>query len=118
MGFLSQFFGGSALPSVSATEAQARLGAEPKPLVLDVRNPDEYRAGHIPGAALIPLPELQARTGELPEDGEILCVCQSGNRSSTATRQLVALGFKAVNVAGGMNAWARQGLPVKKGSDR
>jgi rhodanese-related sulfurtransferase len=118
MNFLSKLFGASVVPSVDPAEAQARLGAQPKPFLLDVRNPDEYRAGHIPGATLIPLPELQGRSGELPKDGEIICVCQSGHRSSTATSQLVSAGFKAVSLTGGMNAWSRQGLPVKKGSAR
>jgi rhodanese-related sulfurtransferase len=52
---------------------------------------------------------------ELPREREIVCVCRSGNRSSSAARQLSAAGFKAANLRGGMIAWRRAGLPVKKG---
>jgi rhodanese-related sulfurtransferase len=53
--------------------------------------------------------------GELPKNQEILVVCQSGNRSLSATRQLTSAGFNAVNVRGGMMAWSHAGLPVSKG---
>lgn len=116
--FIKRLFGG-ATPGVGAQDVQLWLQAtQPQPLVLDVRQPDEYRAGHIRGAQLIPLSELQQRVGELPRDRKIVCVCRSGNRSSNATRLLAPLGFDVVNMDGGMIAWQRAGLPVKQGNGR
>ncbi len=117
MGLFSSLFG-STLPSLDAGQAQAKLRQKPAPFLLDVRQPDEYRAGHIEGAKLIPLGELGQRLGELPRDTEIICVCHSGNRSSHATRLLSDRGYRAVNLRGGMIAWAGAGLPVKKGAAR
>jgi rhodanese-related sulfurtransferase len=119
MNLLAQLFGGATpVPSVDPGQAHARLNAKPEPFLLDVRQPEEYRAGHIAGATLIPLGELAGKVTQLPGDREIICVCRSGNRSHSATHQLQAAGFKAVNLQGGMLAWTRQGLPVKKGSAR
>ncbi len=115
MGLFANLFG-SPLPSLDAGQAQAKLRQNPAPFLLDVRQPDEYQAGHIAGAKLIPLGELGQRLGELPRDTEIICVCHSGNRSSHATRLLSSRGYTAINLRGGMIAWAGAGLPVKKGS--
>lgn len=70
---------------------------------------------HINGAKLIPLGELRNRMKELPKDQEIICVCQSGSRSSSAARQLAEAGYQVINLNGGMSSWMRAGLPVKKG---
>ncbi len=118
MNLLAQLFGSSSVPSVDPAQAQSRLDQKPRPFLLDVRQPDEYRAGHIAGAALIPLRELAVRMKDLPRDREIICVCRSGNRSHSATNQLRAAGFNAVNLQGGMINWSRHGLPVKKGSGK
>lgn len=107
---------GSPTAVVTPAQAQARLRENERPFLLDVRQPEEFREGHIQGATLIPLGELQARLKELPANREIICVCRSGNRSSSATRQLAAAGFRAANLQGGMIAWTRAGLPVKKGN--
>jgi phage shock protein E len=115
MNLFSQFFNAGA-PQIDAVQAQIKLNKRPKPLLLDVRQPEEYKNGHIPGAKLIPLGELGKRIKELPGNREIICVCRSGNRSSTATQQLIAAGFRARNLKGGMISWSRHGLPVKKGS--
>jgi rhodanese-related sulfurtransferase len=106
---------GKPVPSVNASELQARLKNGQRPLVIDVRQPDEYRTGHIAGARLIPLGELPRRMKEIPQGKEIVCVCASGNRSSSATRTLAQAGFNAVNLKGGMLGWRHQDLPVKKG---
>lgn len=84
--------------------------------LLDVRQPDEYEEGHIPGARLIPLDQLEMRAGELPEEGEILVVCRSGARSATAVHALTTIGHRATNVAGGTVAWIEAGRPVVRGS--
>lgn len=81
-------------------------------LLLDVREPDEYAAGHAPSARLIPLGELESRTVELGDDADIVCVCRSGGRSATAAAFLRDRGLRARNLLGGMQAWAAEGLPV------
>ena len=80
--------------------------------LIDVRNPDEFAAGHIPGAALIPLPELAGRLDEVPTDREIHVVCQSGARSAQATELLTEAGVDAVSVSGGTKAWISSGREV------
>lgn len=88
-------------------------------LLIDVRTPGEFVQGHAPGATLIPLDQLQQRLGELrgAHDQPIALICRSGNRSGQAQVILEKAGFtKAVNVEGGMIAWARAGLPVVTGA--
>ena len=114
MNLLQSLFG-PPLPSVSALDVSEKLKSPKRPLVLDVRQPEEFRAGHIVGAKLVPLNELARRLNELPKDREIVCVCASGNRSRSATRALLRAGCNAVNMNGGMGAWARARLTVKTG---
>ncbi len=114
---LHQLFG-SPVPQLDPQSAKTKLDASPQPFLLDVREPDEYQIGHIPGAVLIPLGELQRRIHELPRDREIICVCHSGHRSGAATQHLVSAGYPAVNLAGGMLGWARHGLPIKRGASQ
>jgi rhodanese-related sulfurtransferase len=83
--------------------------------VLDVREPDEYEGGHVPGAVSIPLGEVPDRLGEVP-DGEVLVICAKGGRSRKAAELLRAGGVDAVNVAGGTTAWVESGRPVAAGS--
>ncbi len=80
--------------------------------LLDVREPDEWVAGHAPTATHIPLGELGRRTDELPADDEIYVICRSGNRSGRATEALNQAGWTAINVAGGMQDWAAAGRPM------
>lgn len=118
MNLLRTLFGETTGTSaIDAAEARDRLNQKGKeaPLVLDVRQPDEFRGGHIKGAKLIPLNELPKRLSELPQDREIICVCRSGARSGTATRQLISAGYQAVNLRGGMSAWQHAGYPTQKG---
>lgn len=114
MDLIKRLFG-APIAGISAEEAKARLSEKNKPFLLDVRQPEEFRSEHINGAKLIPLGELQSRMKELPKNQEIICVCRSGNRSSSATRQLVEAGYQVKNLNGGMIAWMRAGLPVKRG---
>lgn len=116
MSFLQSLLG-KPVPIVEAREAQARLHSSQPPFLLDVREPEEYVAGHIAGAHLIPLGELPRRINELPRDREILCVCRSGSRSRAAAQQLAAAGLRSVNLNGGMLAWEGARLPVKRGKD-
>lgn len=101
--------------AISTAEARTRLDSGQPVFLLDVRQPQEFKAGYIPGAKLIPLHELPARMNELPKDREILCICRSGARSGAAARQLQNAGFNALNVRGGMIAWQQAGYAIKKG---
>lgn len=85
-----------------------------KATVLDVREPGEFREGHLPGAVNIPMGQLTARLGDLDREQPVYVVCASGNRSSAMTEVLTAAGFDAINVAGGTDAWTRSGRPVEK----
>ena len=114
MNLLQSLFG-PPMPSVSAAELNEKMKAPKRPLVLDVRQPEEFRTGHIIGAKLIPLGELGRRMKELPKDKEIVCVCASGSRSSSATKMLMRAGYNAVNMSGGMGMWVRAKLTVKTG---
>jgi rhodanese-related sulfurtransferase len=118
MDFLSKLFSGQSVNTISADEAQKKLTQKPKPYLLDVRQPEEYRAGHIAGAKLIPLGELRSRINELPKDQEIIVVCQSGSRSFSATRQLTSADYNAVNLNGGVSAWLRAGFPIIQGKEQ
>ena len=80
--------------------------------LLDVRERDEWVAGHAPDAVHIPLGELTERAGELPSGARLLVVCHSGGRSARATAWLNRAGYDALNLDGGMVEWARAGLPV------
>jgi rhodanese-related sulfurtransferase len=84
--------------------------------VLDVRNPDEYEQGHVPGAKLIPLGELGARQEEIPDGDPVYVVCASGGRSLAATKAMVEAGYRAVSVAGGTKGWIEQGRPFVTGT--
>lgn len=84
--------------------------------LLDVREDDEWQAGHAEGALHIPLSDFVARYGELteaaPQDGRINVICRSGGRSAQVTLYLVQQGIDAANVHGGMQVWAAEGRPV------
>ncbi len=81
--------------------------------LLDVREPDEWQAGHIADSQHIPLGQLRERLGEVPKDKTILAVCRSGNRSDSAARGLRTLGYEVENLDGGVTAWKRAGLPLE-----
>ena len=101
-------------PTVSVAEAAALRDDGAR--IVDVRERDEWAAGHIPGATLIPLGELPSRQGELARDQPIVVVCRSGNRSAEGRDILLAAGFEAVtSVQGGMTDWTTAGLPVETG---
>ena len=102
-------------PHVGARTAQTMLdrGA----LLLDVREPDEWYAQHAPAAMFVPMGRVRARQNELPRHRAIVVVCRSGGRSAAVTASLRQSGFDAVNLAGGMCAWAAAGLPVVTGGN-
>jgi len=81
--------------------------------LLDVREPDEWQAGHIAGSQHIPLDQLRERLAEVPKAKTILAVCRHGNRSEAASRGLRTLGYTIENLEGGVTAWTRAGLPLE-----
>lgn len=113
MSFLSNLFG-PPVPKLTAEELSEKLKFGKHPLVIDVRQPEEFRQGHIAGAKLMPLNELHRRMKELPQTREIVCVCASGSRSSSAAKVLLKEGYTVFDMQGGMLAWRRAKLPVQK----
>jgi rhodanese-related sulfurtransferase len=104
-----------ALPS-EVSPAQASQMQASGALILDVREQDEWDAGHVEGATLIPLGELANRLSELPQDTQIIVMCKSGNRSAKGRDLLLANGFTQVtSLAGGITAWIEAGLPTVTG---
>jgi rhodanese-related sulfurtransferase len=98
-----------ASPDLDADQARGRLSAL---TVVDVRTPAEYASGHVPGALNVPLDRLGHAVEALREAagrGELLVVCQSGNRSATARDRLAAEGVPALNLTGGTSGWAARG---------
>jgi rhodanese-related sulfurtransferase len=83
-------------------------------ILLDVRETDEWEAGHAHDAWFWPLARLDQVRAELPLDQTIVCVCRSGARSAKATELLCSWGLNAVNLEGGMKAWAADGRPVER----
>src|SRR3954469_21616293 len=97
-------------PDVSATEARAL--ADAGALLLDVREDDEWAAGHAPQATHMAMSRINAEYEQLPTDRQIVCVCHVGARSAVVAEALRNAGWNAVNLTGGMEAWVRAGLPV------
>jgi len=85
--------------------------------LLDVREDDEWTAGHVPDAVHVRLGELGARADELPRDREVYVICRSGARSAYAAQALAARGLNTINVADGMTGWAVAGRPMVSEDD-
>lgn len=103
-------------PSVNPAEA-TQLINRADALVVDVREPGEYGAGHILGAKNVPLSRIEAGGAEVAKkkDKAVIVYCDTGNRSAKAAAALRRHGFaKAVNLAGGLGAWQQAGLPVER----
>ena len=83
--------------------------------VIDVREPGEYVAGHVPGAELLPMGQVASRVSELPRDVPLYVICASGNRSQAMASYLAHAGFDARTVDGGTSEWVRSGHPVVTG---
>lgn len=103
------------VPEIDVAGLAAARAAGADLQIVDVREPDEWAAGHMPGAVLIPLGQLAQRAGELDPARPVVMVCRSGNRSGTATKLLLQGGFTDVkNLVGGMIAWADARQPVTR----
>ncbi len=110
------------IPTISPREAATATGpssgqdAATRPLIVDVREPDEFASERIEGSVLVPISEFAARHVELPRDRPLIMQCHSGSRSSSATMYLLQRGWTDVrNLEGGIGAWVRDGLPVRTG---
>ena len=101
-------------PLVTIQDLAAALEEGLVPLV-DVRQPEEYEAAHVPGAKLIPLADVVARTGEIPREGPVYVICQTGPRSQRAADFYRNRGIEAYNVDGGTKAWMEAGHDVAHG---
>jgi rhodanese-related sulfurtransferase len=108
----------SPIPTIDVTEAERRLRDDPAhPILLDVREPNEFEEVRVAGAALVPTSVFMTRVGELPADRPLMVVCHMGGRSAAVAGYLIRAGrTDVVNVAGGMDAWERAGLPVRRGA--
>lgn len=104
----------SALPPAVDVETVHAIKDDPGVFLLDVREPDEYAAGHIPGITLIPMGDVPARLAEIPTDKEVIVTCRSGNRSGQIADYLRAQGFTNVhNMEGGILAWESAGFEIE-----
>lgn len=105
-------------PKVEEADVQQTaegLSGEPGAVLIDVRDPHEWRAGHARGARHIPLAQLPASLDELPREAPVYLICATGNRSRNAAAFLRKNGFsRPVNVRGGTVAWHRAGLPIER----
>ncbi len=90
---------------LAVAELASRLGTDRAPVLIDVREPEEYADWSIPGARNVPLAQLVTRMDEIPLDVEVVTVCASGNRSALAAEVLSRAGRRVANLAGGMVAW-------------
>ncbi|RYY15681.1 MAG: molybdopterin-synthase adenylyltransferase MoeB [Cytophagaceae bacterium] len=102
----ADYFDASCAPTLAssaltASELRTWLAAPAPPLLLDVRNPLEYQRRHLPGAVLLPLPQLAARAAEVPRQGPVVVYCQSGVRSAQAVALLQSLGYANVQTLSG-----------------
>ncbi|BDT93234.1 rhodanese-like domain-containing protein [Nocardia sputorum] len=106
------------VPSVTVEDVPAEFDSvpasadTPRPILLDVREDDEWRLGHAPGAIHIPMVDVPARIDELEYDAELYVICRQGGRSLQVVEYLTHIGYEAVQVHGGMVAWQQAGRPL------
>lgn len=105
-----------AVADIDLPEAARLLAAGA--VLLDVREDDEWEAGHAPEATHVPMGQVAARLDELPSGEPVVCVCRVGARSAAVAAELAGAGFDVRNLAGGMLAWEQAGRPIVTGSGR
>ncbi|WP_374703893.1 rhodanese-like domain-containing protein [Saccharopolyspora kobensis] len=101
---------GHQVPGVQPEDIPAQLPEGS--VLLDVREDNEWQAGHAPEAVHLPMSELVERLDEIPEADQVYVICRSGGRSAKVTAYLNANGWDAVNVERGMNGWSAIGRPM------
>lgn len=99
-------------PDVAPAAVAELARRDDAPLVLDVRTPEEYAAGHVPGAVLIPHDQLADRLSELDRDRWVLVYCRSGRRADAAQSVLERAGFEVRQIEGSWLRWEAEGRPV------
>lgn len=112
MGIFDWLLGPSAEDIAPEEAYQRHFETDQPTMIVDVRQPPEWKGGVIPGAVCIPLTQIGRRMAELPQDHQILAICHSSHRSPIAARRLKKAGFEVLNIEGGMQAWREQDLPV------
>ncbi len=103
-------------PVMDIDPAAARLLVESGAFLLDVREDDEWSAGHAPEAVHVAMGTVSDRQAELPTDRTVVCICRVGGRSGSVAAALAGAGYDVRNVDGGMLAWEAAGYPVASGS--
>ena len=104
------------VPEVAPADLQSRLSGGEQIVVIDVREPDEFARGKIPGAYTIPRGVLEMQVdGRLPRESTVVLYCGAGGRSALAAKSLADMGYEKVeNLQGGWGAWMKSGLPVEQ----
>jgi len=104
------------VPEVAPADLQSRLSGGEQIVVIDVREPDEFARGKIPGAYTIPRGVLEMQVdGQLPREATVVLYCGGGGRSALAAKSLADMGYdKVENLQGGWGAWVNSGLPVEE----
>jgi rhodanese-related sulfurtransferase len=106
----------TATPEITDIDVETLAARKDEAFLLDVREPNEYRRGHVSGAINIPQAELATRLDEAPRERPILVICQTGSRSRHATQFLLQTGYTDVaNVLSGTSGWRRAGKPLVRG---
>ena len=105
--------GSSGLAREVSTDEAYQMYQQTGTFVLDVRTQEEWDEYHAPNTTLIPLDQLQNRLSEVPKDREILVVCRSGNRSQQGRDILLAAGYNATSMTGGLKEWYAKGYPIE-----
>lgn len=113
MNFLSSLFGGGA-PQIDIETYLEEYYKQNNHVLIDVRTAREFKSGHLPRAKNIPLNDIQGKLQQIPKDKTVILVCQTGNRSGSAARTLLKVGYEnVINLKGGTGRWQRLGHPVK-----
>ena len=104
------------VPEVAPADLQSRLSGGEQIVVIDVREPEEFARGKIPGAYTIPRGVLEMQVdGRLPLESTVVLYCGAGGRSALAAKSLADMGYEKVeNLQGGWGAWVNSGLPVEQ----
>ena len=115
LGFALACGGGAPKPAdISAQEVLAFAGHADAPLVLDVRSPEEFASGHVPGARNVEYDQVAAQLSELGAPREVVVYCERGPRAAKAATVLAAAGFDVRHLTGDMSGWREQGLPTER----
>ncbi|HRW50677.1 MAG TPA: rhodanese-like domain-containing protein [Caldilinea sp.] len=98
---------------IAPADYQSKFGSGSEHILIDVRTPEEFASGHIPGSVNIPVDSLGQRLSEVPQDKPVVVYCRSGNRSNQAAQILDQAGYSQIYDLGGIVTWQQQGFPVQ-----